>query len=100
MSNYQIWKSSLELAHELAQAKVIAVYFAPKMSDTSDTDLAVVDPRNIPSFSSLFSPYSNKFGTDRKYLSMRFVETINLIEMDDFVDTDFLINRVILITSQ
>jgi len=74
------------------------------MSDTSDTDLAsefaVVDPRNIPSFSSLFSPYSNKFGIDRKYLSMRFVETINLIEMDNFVDADFLINRVILITSK
>ncbi|CAH1711998.1 protein fem-1 homolog B [Aphis gossypii] len=67
------------------------------MSDTSDSDTAseyaVVDPRNIPSFSSLFSPCSNKFGIDGKYLSMRFVDTINLIEMDDFVETNFLINR-------
>lgn len=52
-----------------------------------------MDPYHVHSFSS----YTNQLGTDKKYLYMRFIETINLIEMGDFVDTDFLINRVILI---
>jgi len=36
-------------------------------------------------------------GTDKEYLNIRFTEIINLIEMDGIVDTDFLINRVLLI---
>jgi len=36
-------------------------------------------------------------GTDKEYLNIRFKETINVIEMDGIVDTDFLINRVLLI---
>ncbi|XP_026811034.1 protein fem-1 homolog B-like [Rhopalosiphum maidis] len=57
--------------------------------DGPDSPLDIMDPYHVHSFSS----YTNQLGTDKKYLYMRFIETINLIEMDDFVDTDFLINR-------
>jgi len=60
---------------------------------TSETPLNVVDPYYCHSFPS----YSNELGTDKDYLNIRFTETINVIEMEGIVDTDFLINRVILI---